>query len=329
MKKSKRKANLKASLLVLLLIAILLMSSTYAWFTSNTQVTISTLNVQVEAQNGLQISADGTNWKTVLSNEDIAPAGTLATTYATNTNQIPEYMEPVSSIGNVTSGNMDMFYGITSSDADSGAFQLTATKETDTQGTEGKYIVFDIFLRVEQETQLALTANSGVSDTNASGKGLENAARVGFVVEGTQPVGTDLTTIQGMVGGTADTTYIWEPNSDAHTDAAIANAKNTYGVTITENQQVQHYGVKAPITTAIPLINTHTGADSTYFELTDTIQTSTTMEETELLTLSAGITKVRVYMWVEGQDFDCDNSASGSDLSYDLQFAIPTQDAEP
>ena len=57
-KKSKRKANLKASILVLLLLAILLMASTYAWFTSNTQVTISTLNVNVEAKNGLQISAD-------------------------------------------------------------------------------------------------------------------------------------------------------------------------------------------------------------------------------------------------------------------------------
>ena len=323
MKKSKRKANLKASLLVLLLIAILLMSSTYAWFTSNTQVTISTLEVNVVAQNGLQISADGTNWKTVLDIADIMPDGTLATSYATNTNQIPEFMEPVSSIGNVTSGNMDMFYGVTSSDVDSGTFQLTATKETDTQGTEGRYIVFDIFLRVDAESQLALTTGSGVSDINASGKGLENAARVGFVVEGTQAVGTDLTTIQGMNGGSAETTYIWEPNSDAHTEAAIANAKNTYGVTITNNQQVKHFGVKAPITTPIPLIQTHTGADPTYFEETDTIQTSTTMAETQLLTLDAGITKVRVYMWIEGQDFDCDNSASGSDLAFDLQFSIP------
>lgn len=322
MKKSKRKANLKASLLVLLLIAILLMSSTYAWFTSNTQVTISTLDVNVEARNGLQISADGTNWKTVLDIADIMPDGTLATTYAGNTNQIPEIMEPVSSIGNVTSGNMDIFYGTTSSD-EGGTFQLTATKETDTQGTEGKYIVFDIFLRVDTESQLSLTTGSGVSDKNASGKGLENAARVAFVVEGTQAVGTELTTIQGMNSGTSETTYIWEPNSDAHTAAAIANAQNTYGVTITNNEKVQHYGVKAPITTPIPLKQTHTGADSTYFELTDTIQTSTAMEETQLLQLSAGITKIRVYMWVEGQDFDCDNSASGSDLSYDLQFSIP------
>ena len=27
-------------------------------------------------------------------------------------------------------------------------------------------------------------------------------------------------------------------------------------------------------------------------------------------------------MWIEGQDVDCENDASGSDLSYNLQFSI-------
>ena len=41
----------------------------------------------------------------------------------------------------------------------------------------------------------------------------------------------------------------------------------------------------------------------------------------EVLQLQAGITKVRVYMWVEGQDVDCENNASGGDLLYNLQFS--------
>ena len=55
----------------------------------------------------------------------------------------------------------------------------------------------------------------------------------------------------------------------------------------------------------------------------DTVQTSTNMTDTALVNLTAGITKVRIYMWVEGQDFDCDNTASGSNLLFDLQFSIP------
>lgn len=321
-KKSKRKANLKLSLLILLLMAVLLMSSTYAWFTSNLQVTIGTLDVNVEAKNGLQISADGTNWKTILDVADLMP-DTLDATYATNTNQIPTIMEPVSSAGNVVDGKLNMFYGTVTSDETSGKWELTATKETDTKGTDGKYIVFDIFLRVDKESPLSLTTGSGVTDSKTSGKGLENATRVAFINEGTKPVGTALGEIQAQNSGADGTTKIWEPNSNSHTTAAIANARDNYGVTISATDKVQHYGIKAAIADGIELKNTHTAADSTYFTKVSTIQTETTMAETELINLTAGITKLRVYMWVEGQDFDCDNSASGSDLSFDLQFSIP------
>lgn len=39
------------------------------------------------------------------------------------------------------------------------------------------------------------------------------------------------------------------------------------------------------------------------------------------MVLKAGITKVRIYMWVEGQDVDCENNASGGDISFNLQFS--------
>ena len=96
-KKNQRKSNVKSSILVLLLIAILLIALTYAWFTANTKVTISTLDVNVKAQNGLQISADGADWKTILQNTDIDPTN-VSTTYSGNKNQIPTIMEPVSSV---------------------------------------------------------------------------------------------------------------------------------------------------------------------------------------------------------------------------------------
>lgn len=52
-KKKQKKNELKSAILVLLLIAILLIASTYAWFTANTNVEVSTLNVNVRAANGL------------------------------------------------------------------------------------------------------------------------------------------------------------------------------------------------------------------------------------------------------------------------------------
>ena len=38
--------------------------------------------------------------------------------------------------------------------------------------------------------------------------------------------------------------------------------------------------------------------------------------------IAEGITKVRVYMWIEGQDVDCEDKASGGSLSFNLAFSI-------
>ena len=39
-----------------------------------------------------------------------------------------------------------------------------------------------------------------------------------------------------------------------------------------------------------------------------------------IFSLTSGITKVRIYMWVEGQDVDCENNASGGNIDFDLQI---------
>ena len=60
-----------------------------------------------------------------------------------------------------------------------------------------------------------------------------------------------------------------------------------------------------------------------YFATVDP-QIKTTKDNTAyqpLFTLEAGITKVRVYMWLEGQDVDCENSAAIANLTLALQFS--------
>ena len=327
--KNKKKLNLRSSLLVLLLIAILLIASTYAWFTANTVVTISTLNVHVEAKGGLQISADGINWKTVLSNDDIAPD--KLTTYAGNVNQIPTTLEPVSTTGNVAEGKMDMFYGVvtaaTAEDVDAqiklGDFTLTASKQVDTKGTDGKYIVFDAFLKVDKDQTLSLTRNSDVkADTANADRGLKNAARVAFVPSTSVAAdGAETTAIQSLVpDGKA---CIWEPNDDVHTAAAASAASSIYGqpTSTTGAAPLSYYGVKAEITKPVPL---NSKAEASFAEVKPSIQTKEANDAVnKVCDLKKGITKVRIYMWVEGQDVDCENNASGSDITYDVQFSIP------
>ena len=41
----------------------------------------------------------------------------------------------------------------------------------------------------------------------------------------------------------------------------------------------------------------------------------------EMFSINQGITKLRIYMWLEGQDVDCENDASVGSISLNLQFS--------
>ena len=247
-KKSKRKNDLRSSIILLLILLLLLISSTYAWFTANQTVTISSLDVTIEASNGLQISADATNWKAILANTDLASDAA----YSGNTNQIPTSMVPVSTIGTPDeNGNLEMYYGTVAANSD-GDYALTATLEQDAAGTTGKYIAFDIFLKVVGYTDLELTNASSVV-MNGNDKGIKQASRVAFVIQGTKDAGTAVGDITAMKGGTGADVHIWEPNANWHTSAAVSHAFDTYGITTPESTNgasvdaVEYYGINQPI----------------------------------------------------------------------------------
>lgn len=335
-KKGKRKSDLRSSIILLLILLLLLISSTYAWFTANQVVTISTLDVHIEAQNGLQISTDATTWKSIITNDDIKTGA-----YTGNTNQVPTSMEPVSTVGKIDSatGNMLMYYGTVAASETDGKDYLTATLENDEAGTKGKYIAFDMFLKVDKDTQLKLTdASSVVMKEGSSDKGIKQASRVAFCLEGTLPAGTATSTLTAQKGAVSfgeagSTVYIWEPNSNWHTAAAVSHAKDNYGITTTQSEDgttvaaVPYYGINTTIDTGVLLSKTNNGGDTSFTQVTPSYSTESDgtgvlKAEQNVFKLTAGITKARVYMWIEGQDIDCENTASGTDISFNIQFQV-------
>lgn len=326
-KKEKNRKKFFIAILMILFTGVVLTGSTYAWFTANKTVTVEQIDVNVAASNGLQVSVDAINWKTVISNDDINGAGT---TYATAVNQLPEgSIVPTSTVGEIdtNTGFMKMFQGEISSNAQ-GNYILTATQSVEKHGkTSGSFIAFDLFFQTNQAEKIYLTSNSSVAALNTS-TGIENSARVAFINEGTVDAGTDASVAQALKGGT--TPVIWEPNYDVHTAAAVKNASDVYGINTTQagGAKLAYNGVKADITSAANvLLNS---SDSQFFSaVTPAIATPETGIPTtayeKVFDLPAGITKVRIYMWVEGQDVDCENNASGGSLSYNLQFSTLEQ----
>ena len=336
-RQKRRKYRLLILLLLMLGTGTMLATSTYAWFTSNKNVSVETLKVNIEAKNGIQISADGTKWKSIVQKADLV--GAHPGNYKTAVNQIPEALEPVSTIAVPDeNGYLPMYYGVVETSdtvANNGEYIITATKTTEIDNavrTEGdtdtaKFIAFDLFFKVNAPTPIYLQAGSGVTSADEKDNGIKNASRIAFVKLGETADGSALNTIQALNAGAASTVTVWEPNFDVHTDAGVANAKDVYGITTTaaNGDLVPYAGIKGAITKAEDILLGEATQEKHEDKFTTVTpgKTSTAAfpANIELMTLNKGITKVRIYMWVEGQDVDCENNASGGNINFDLKIS--------
>ena len=328
---NRRKSRAILLLLLLLVTGCMLGTSTYAWFTSNKTVGVSDITVNIAAKNGIQVSVDGTNWKSIVSTTDLLGANT---NYAAAKNQIPSVsnsIQPVSTVGTILDGGfMQMFVGDVPSN-DAGDYILTSKASTEAHGSTGDFIAFDIFLKSDTAVDLDMTGSSGVS-ASGTDTGIKNASRVAFVVEGNTTVDAEVSTIQslGLTAGSTEGVYFWEPNYNVHSKTGIINARDTYGLDILENEEsaLAYDGIKAAIAAEdnILLGNANKTKYPEKFgavEMDYLTKDTFAGEETQsIFSLQPGITKVRVYMWIEGQDVDCENSASGGNINYSLQFTI-------
>ena len=355
--KKDKKKKMKSLILLLFLTIVLLSTSTYAWFTANRSVSIDPIDVHIAASSGLQISVDASEWKTIISNDDIKNPGEYASNTARNLNQLPTELAPVSTTGDATNGYLTFYKGVVAGDT-SGNMALTATATGAEQfRTTGDYIAFDVFLKVDdEEADVYLENGSGVTVTvpqtgTNPDKGLQYAARYAFVIEGHTNSDDTVANMQNLVASGSTTATIFEPNYDAHKSGGTTNAARYYGISNATTaasgvDPISYLGVKAAITNPIVLIDTNPGGDpsSTYFKAVSDLKRTNVAysngdasysyygkqsSDTNLVkafTLTQGVTKVRVYMWVEGQDVDCENSASGAFLTYKLGFTL--DDAE-
>ncbi len=316
-------------LLLLLLTGVFLSTSTYAWFTTNRVVSVEMINVKVQTEGSLEISADGLNFKAGITEADIVGAHTGE--YPNSVNQLPAYIEPVSTVGNLdNNGFMEIYYGDISTN-DIGDYIIVSEKSTEVESygeeSDGKFVAFDLFLRSNVAKDLYLSNESKVTYNGEFSTGVENAIRLAFVVEGNTRSDSALTTIQSLKSNNRDNVYIWEPNYNTHTQTGVRHAREVYGLTITNNttERVLYDGIKSIFDASENI--TFGMANSTnypdYFEaVTPKIVTANDNSEYQyFMYLEAGVTKVRVYLWLEGQDVDCENGASVGDLSFSLQFS--------
>lgn len=383
--KSKRNNELKIIFFIILIAAALFIISTYAWFSTQKDVSITNLQGTVEVAEGLEISLNAKTWlnEIVLGSEEgqfnLTDASTDFGPYPGHHNLVPSEMLPVSTLG-LTKANinkktdLEMIRGkITNSII---LEKIGVTKE-DVVDSENAlfpgYFAFDVFLKnsskpndegkmVEDILQLNYNSSLQITDPEKAQTGLQNTLRVAFAKYGAQQISfekgneawsgveaietTDQTTILKNLGAieggnTLNITdcAIWEPNSNDHVEYIVTNNNKLtwaqgdplYQKAFQADTQMPTHALKIEsVGKTIADIYDWSGTNSATMEKQVTLQTTkysetdytpkegvqnliSTTEPAGTTTFSIApnsILRLRVYVWLEGQDVDCINYAS-------------------
>lgn len=388
----KHENRVKKLTAMVILCAVVLSVSTYAWFIGMKTVNINSFDINIKSTEGLFLSMDGKNWSYNLNVDK------TANPYAGHTNTFAENgLIPMSSVGamNEDASTMQLFEK-GSLTATPGGMRLLASKvENETidtannkiGGTEGEgYVAFDLFVKnisgkayyagndPLNEEAIYLTKNSTVKVGAAGAEatddqkntGIENSVRVGFAQIGRvdakanegATADADVAKITNItckdndtdgVTGICRKAQIWEPNDAIHAQNALnwfkTSCKLRTGATVTE---AASYGEACPVldkdtaysTYAISDVvditdnvniydgadyNGYTKADSKLVDFpyfTDSMKVLQGTQRPQFMTLAPNsITKIRVYIWLEGQDIDNYDFASlGEQIAINFGF---------
>ena len=350
-KKNKKKSEMNSMFFIILLALVIFIISTYAWFSTQRNVSITNLTGTVEVAEGLEISLDAKNWSNGLvlgQNKEAGELSIIDDAYSGHRNISPTEMLPVSTLGLVSGSQTDlqMLRGkITNSIQLS---EIVAMVETETNPDSTKYpgyFAFDVFLKnsskqdeIDDVLQLNYDSSLEIMETEKSSTGLQNTARVAFAkYNGTSDVMADQATILketagiGVGAGTSQITdvAIWEPNSSDHVDYIVQNNNKITGAgaNFTATTQMDTYALKSnSIGATIADIYKWDGSESN-LAVQNVLQTTKSADD---YTISEGVqnlvstrdgtstfgiapnavSRIRIYLWLEGQDVDCINYAS-------------------
>ncbi|MGN1478499.1 MAG: hypothetical protein ACI4XH_01930 [Acutalibacteraceae bacterium] len=317
MKKTIKKRAFVSAIAMLIVSAIVLTSSTFAWFSMSKKASVDAMDLTVSSPEGIQISANASAWTASLSIDEIFDTDDTTTSrydaYEGNANLYPTDLVPASSAflnANTDTGFPNFFKATLD---DNGNANVTKIAETAGNDDNAGIIAFDLFFKVANQT----TVYFGTSQfTDSANTDVLTALRVAFIPLGNAAIGTPASTVTGLKNFVAQSAsnVIYEVDTLNRSADAIANGQSD-NIALTTK----------PLNGTVTSVATDKGiitSGSVAGDLRGTFVKSNATDSTKSFVLNAGITKMRVYIWVEGQDVDCLNSIAGAAFNVALNFTI-------
>jgi hypothetical protein len=306
--------NNKTKMTVALWIAIfsfvLLTTAAYAWMTISRDIRVTDLALNVVTENGLEIAEDidgaAGEWTTVMRMSDIL-GGDAVLRPVTYSNAAQAFLAPR--------------YGFDGRPDFSEPFpvaKLNMQDDAPTQTAEKYLLAFDFWIRTgSSNCEVCLSEPSEVYEGlngggcyvigrpiwdaaavshNDGGRGAQNALRIAFYT-------------YDEADESGGRFVVYEPNADSN------------GI----YEETESIDGETPLTDpALMILQSISGWEEQSPVLRDNVNYRVggfISENTEILTLKSGIARrVKMYVWLEGQDSDCVNSISGAQLLINLQF---------
>ncbi len=324
--KLKRKALIPA--LAMVLVSIVALSGvSYAWFQLGNTATVDKLDFKVQAASGIQISltpTDATSWKSTITADDLSAnvrgVGSSTNAYPCVEAGTEVRILPVSTTGEVVDGQFSMYKGtILSKDVHNVDITLDGKLRSEKEaqaGANANLIAFDLYIKADSAQMISLANGTGIARSTTSEKESEMAVRMGMINYGTAATPTAAVSLSTEKSGGTNTllstgSFIWEPYATKHLDSTDTSVLAYKGLKKT--------GEGIDVSNGVAIDADYLGANNvvTRTDLGDEI---TDANKADLVEIGAGITKLRIYVWLEGQDADCLNQISGGDLVASIVF---------
>lgn len=325
MKKTIKKRAFISAIAMLIVSAIVLTSSTFAWFSMAKQVEVEAMNLSITSPEGIQLSANATAWTTKLTTaelkgEAVAPYARF-NAYDGNKNNIPTILSPVSSAFSLyaDSTKLPVWFGGSIDDKN----MLHITQISSDTAADAGYVAFDVFVKLADAQKVSFNKSTVTCEGNPEAVYAMRVAVVNCgVVSDTSAAAVKAlvptaqnTNIGGL--GSRNAAIVYELDALNHTDASgIADGVADSRKPIISASSANGVGaVKAAEGSLAPNLTTATIAGNYVGKVA-------TSEDDVYFNACAGITKIRVYMWIEGQDCDCANDVAGQDITFNFVLTI-------
>lgn len=307
MKKTFKKRAFISAIAMLIVSAIVLTSATYAWFSMAKRVEVESMELNVTSPEGIQISANTTAFTTKLTVDNIkgtdeTAGGKRFNAYEGHINNIPTTVKPSSSTFATSNALPAWFDG---SINDQGTMDISGVSNEVGSG----FVAFDLFVKLKSATTVKFGSSTITCEGNSE---LPTAMRMALVNCGTVAEKAEASTIQAALPAQASASVVYEVDASNHTSAATLLGAS--GIMTTKPIFMAGSGIRTDST----YNNIVSGG---YYDTALQVTLATDAENAKV-DLKAGISRVRVYMWMEGNDVDCANDVAGSTINFNLVLEI-------